>query len=255
MIKNVLKNLGLNEKEISVYLSSLQLGPQPASVLAKSSGLNRSTAYVILESLFKKGVISQFVKAEIKYFSVISPQNLVSYVERNISDMRKTKDDLISIIPEFLAMTNSINAKPKVGFFEGVMGAREVYEEISNIKSDIYSICIYELSFKAEKSSPSLVIKPENLLKRILNGSHAKSVIFANKKNIQSAKKYFSKNSKNTKILTNQSFPKELEIHIYGNKTAFFVYNQNDVLGVVIEDKIIIQAMKEIFKMIGRNEE
>src|SRR3989339_585321 len=120
MIEEILRNVGLSDKEIEIYLSALKLGPQPASVLARSAGLNRTTTYAILETLFRKGLISQFIKAEIKYFSVISVDNLVSFVERKINDLRRTKTDLEILIPQIMSYINPESSKPRVVFLENL---------------------------------------------------------------------------------------------------------------------------------------
>ena len=56
--KEKLQELGLSEKEARVYLALFELGPSVVSGLAKKAGINRSTTYVILETLAKRGLVS-----------------------------------------------------------------------------------------------------------------------------------------------------------------------------------------------------
>jgi sugar-specific transcriptional regulator TrmB len=54
-MKEKLEKLGFSSKEADVYISLLELGSAIVSDVAKKAGINRSTAYVLLESLAKKG--------------------------------------------------------------------------------------------------------------------------------------------------------------------------------------------------------
>ncbi len=62
MYEKELQNLGLTEKEARTYLASLELGPETAQNIAKKTGINRATTYVQIESLKKRGLMSEFEK-------------------------------------------------------------------------------------------------------------------------------------------------------------------------------------------------
>ena len=55
-----LTNLGLKDKEASVYLSCLELGPSPVQPIARKAKVVRATTYVILESLMNMGLVTKF---------------------------------------------------------------------------------------------------------------------------------------------------------------------------------------------------
>jgi|SRR3989344_829968 len=57
-----LQALGLSEKEAKVYLAALVLGPDTVQNIAKKAGINRPTAYLQIESLKEKGIISEVEK-------------------------------------------------------------------------------------------------------------------------------------------------------------------------------------------------
>ena len=65
-MKEKLEKLGFSPKEADVYISLLELGSAVVSDVAKKAGINRSTAYVLLESLEKKGFVSVSEKDNIK---------------------------------------------------------------------------------------------------------------------------------------------------------------------------------------------
>lgn len=56
LIRN-LTEFGLSDKEARIYLALLELEIATAFDTAKHAGINRSSTYVVLESLKKKGLV------------------------------------------------------------------------------------------------------------------------------------------------------------------------------------------------------
>lgn len=59
MINELLAKIGLNDKEIQVYLTVLQQGKISPAALSKVVGLNRTTVYSVAKELVSKGLISE----------------------------------------------------------------------------------------------------------------------------------------------------------------------------------------------------
>ena len=56
--KKILKQIGLTENEIQVYLTLLKIGSSGVSTIAEHSGLYRPYVYDTLERLQEKGLVS-----------------------------------------------------------------------------------------------------------------------------------------------------------------------------------------------------
>ena len=54
-----LKTLGLNQKEASIFLASLELGPATISDIARRSNIKRTTVYNLIEPLLQKNLVSK----------------------------------------------------------------------------------------------------------------------------------------------------------------------------------------------------
>ena len=67
LIEN-LEKFGLSKKEASVYLALLGLGPSLVSDISDKAKMNRSTTYVILESLADLDLVTVFEKNKIKIY-------------------------------------------------------------------------------------------------------------------------------------------------------------------------------------------
>lgn len=82
MFEKFLEELGLSDKESKVYLALLEVETDSVIDLAKKTDINRTTIYPVLESLSKKGLISEVkVDKKIRY-AAESPERLETYVER-----------------------------------------------------------------------------------------------------------------------------------------------------------------------------
>ena len=54
MIVENLRQFGLNDKEIQVYLSLIASGPTPARIIASQAKVNRGTTYDILKKMVEQ---------------------------------------------------------------------------------------------------------------------------------------------------------------------------------------------------------
>ena len=80
--KQLLKKAGFSEKEIDVYLALLAQGQAVASDIAEQASINRSTTYVILDALAKRGLVETINRGGVAMFTAGPPENLVKYFER-----------------------------------------------------------------------------------------------------------------------------------------------------------------------------
>lgn len=115
-----LKNLGLSEKEVLVYLALLQLGSATPYQVAKKSGIKRPTAYVIAEELVKKGLIVHIPGEEKKRYIAKNPDAFFEEQEEKLAMARK-------ILPELRSYQKNVAEKPSILYFEGLEGLHQAY--------------------------------------------------------------------------------------------------------------------------------
>lgn len=116
-----LKNLGLSEKEVLVYLALLQLGSATPYQIAKKSGIKRPTAYVIAEDLIKKGLIVHVPGEEKKRYIAKSPE---AFIEEREEKLMAAKQ----ILPELKSFQKNSTQKASIMYFEGMEGLKQAYQ-------------------------------------------------------------------------------------------------------------------------------
>ena len=140
-LKEFLAEYGLSDKESLVYLSMLELGPASVQDIAKKSGVNRATTYVMIESLKRRGLMSTFDKGKKTMFVAESPERLKRLIEKDMRLIQEKEDRLKEALPSFLALYNSSTEdKPNVRFFEGEEGLRTVREIYLQTRGEILTI-------------------------------------------------------------------------------------------------------------------
>ncbi len=237
----ILEEIGLNQKEARVYLSSLELGQDTAYNIAKASGLKRATVYFVLEGLLEKGLVSLRKTRKATYYSVISPDKLLAYLERK-------QEQLKNILPDLQQKYDQQPTKPIIHVFEGKEGLLQVYNEVTIYLNKSKEVLYYgsmqhweQEGFETELDLWIQTMKNKrSIVREILS------------KNDPEAKKYAKR------ILANGNpnhrirfLPDNLEYYdndnmIYGDKIAIFSVGKS-VFVTIIESKNIADSYRTLF--------
>ncbi|MEI7425564.1 MAG: helix-turn-helix domain-containing protein [Candidatus Moraniibacteriota bacterium] len=125
MLFHDLENLDLSANEAKVYLAALELGETSVERLSKKSGVKRTTVYLAVESLGKKGLISQSKRKNKAFYYAENPQKIKNKLEEKIEAANR-------LMPQLLSITNLIDKKPVIRFFDGEEGIKEVFRDFAN---------------------------------------------------------------------------------------------------------------------------
>lgn len=124
-----LTTFGLDKKEAQLYYASLQIGENSVAVLAKNAGINRSTAYVLLEKLVEKRFFIEGFKFGKKTFRPLTPKEVKAKLKRDQDRFAKKINHWEAKIPELEAVTLRSFSEPKVRFYRGEDGMSKIYDE------------------------------------------------------------------------------------------------------------------------------
>jgi len=240
-----LKKLGLSDKEAKLYLTSLQRGPETAPTLAKLSDIVRPTAYVIIEGLVKKGLMSSTEKSKKTLFTAESPEHLLSLIRLQKKEIEEKEREIFKLIPQLELLANIKGEKPKVRVFEGKEGLKAVIENILKSKTKIiYSFMPSDELFEI---FPPDEHKEYMASPRVKKGIKGKLIYTSKKGHIYKEKD--PQNLREATFIDKKKFPFNCGIDIYGNNVAFYTY-KGVIMGVVIENEDIAMTMKTVFDMI-----
>ena len=126
-----LKKLGLSDKEAAVYEASLELGEATVQQIAKKSGVARATTYLILDSLMKRGLVSQYSQDHKTKFVPEPPTQLERFLHRQEEELHERQADLGRLLPKLQAFMGASDQRPVVRYFTGVEGLRTMRAEMT----------------------------------------------------------------------------------------------------------------------------
>lgn len=235
MLIDVLKNLGLNDKEAKVYLANLELGSAPVSDISKKAKINRVTTYDILEKLIHKGFINYMTKNKIKYFDAIKPDTIYKITKQKTDDFKKALPDLKRLHGE--------TAHPRIRYFEGLNGIKAIYQETLTAKTEILN---YANSEEIRTHWPEY--DKEYVEKRAEKGIFLKGIAPLDEAGLKvhsEDKKY----NRNIRLIPRNKYGFSNEINIYDNKVSIISFNEG-LIGMIIESNEIADTQRVIFKMV-----
>ena len=236
-VSQILKNSGLSDSEARVYAALLEMGEANIAQITKKSGVNRSSVYLVLDSLREKGV-ARAVKKQKTLFYAEDPRKI-------LDDLSAKKTLLENSMPEILASFALLDKKPEIRYFEGEKGIKEIYKdfllhennEILAFNSDDYRnffdedfLLSYFIPERKKKKIWTRAIYPETeLLKNLATNDI----------------EHFRK----SKFISNEKFHLEMGLYLYGsNKVAIISYR--DGFGAIIISKALFNSWKSIFEVL-----
>lgn len=233
----MLEQFGLNGKKADVYLAALELGSSSVIDIAKKAGIKRTTCYDILLDLMNEGLISETSKGKKRMFVGEDPEK----IQRNL----KNKERLFSeILPQLQSIHNIRGSKPKIKFYEGKEGLKEVYADTLRYKTETVGFASDDV-VKAMGMEWSM----EYLARRKRAGIWARAIIPETE---FMKDKFLSKDVeqlRTTKAIDPKKYPFTIEINIYGhNKVALM--SAKEEIGLIIEGSEIHNTMKLIFQLV-----
>jgi HTH-type transcriptional regulator, sugar sensing transcriptional regulator len=236
---DVLKQMGLEEKQANVYLALLELGTASVQGIANKAGIKRPTTYLVLDELEKKGLVS-LVPQKKALYTAESPEYL-------IAELNKRQELLKRFLPDMLALYNAKKEKPQVQLFWGKEGVSQVYAKIfesdqvwffGNIRgvSKIYPEGLDEFTKRVEKSD----VRVRDILTRTPEDE-------AYAYNVERKGNY------ETRFL-----PKELDAPmdsaVAGDRVVFFSFSPQ-IFCVMITSKEVSRSLKSMYELAWRSAE
>lgn len=236
-----LTNLGLNEKEAKIYLAALELGKSPVQKISQKAGINRATAYVIIEALSKKGLMSSYTEGKKQFFVSESPEKLNLLFREQVMEIQRKQEYLDKLLPELKSLKPSDSDGPVVRYFEGKEGLRAMSEEFYITDHKEKSLMFYSYDLLKECFSEEELKQMQS--RRQKQNIKVKSIINDQKKELKTdAQKY---------IIQKKDYPITTDIAIFEDKVRM-VPQKGSLMGVVIQHKEIANTLKTLFELAWR---
>jgi len=241
MITNDLEKLGFTAEEVKAYIALLETGGGFASTIARKAQAHRVTTYNTLENLQKKGYVRVSKQAGIKFYYPVNPKVILNQIE-NTYNTAKT------LIPELIDLQNTSSFKPKIQFFEGEEGIKDIFNDILDNEGEVLGYTNFQMaeeimkSFLQEYNEKAFKLKKKH---RLLcpNDEFHKTFIPKNLSERLNAGilEIFAVNPEQFSFKNMQ--------YVYADKVATVSMDKDEKIGVIIESKTNAETNKSIFNL------
>lgn len=121
--KEALKNLGLSDQEVGIYLALLRLGGSRASLVAKDLGMKRTTVYPILKQLARKGFLKVYFRQNTRFYYAVKPQAVSALFQKKIHAFE-------NIIPRLQSLEQKNTEAAGLRFIETLDELKHFYRNV-----------------------------------------------------------------------------------------------------------------------------
>ena len=244
-----LRNFGLNESEIKVYLYLVTHGESIVSIISKRLEMKRATCYQTLEGLEKKEFVTTFMKNNVTHFDAIEPDDIVALCEQRVSHMQILRRKAESLNAEFERLRRAgsmptLEVKGKVKYYEGLDAVTDLIDETLNEKCK-EQLCFGLNTYHSELAGDDWGRYTQ---KRVRKGMKVKSI----QPDTQSAVEYKSRDKqelRETKLVPHDTFPGQCEINVIGDLIALISTSGAQPMGMKLRSKELAQGLSSLFKL------
>ncbi len=246
MLENLLFELGLDEKEVIIFLKINELGSTKASDIAREVELPKTTVIEKLYSLENRGLVSKTKDKNSFTFRPEDPEILLLELVRKEKAIEQLKKGVNQAVLELKSKRKQVKL-PKVKYFEGKEGLKQLYEDTLNSETEIVAYGNFEAEIdylgdyiwdyweKRSKLGIELIgLIPDNRTNRQM-------AVETNRRHLRTTFAYDSK------------YATPLEIDVYDDKVIFVSFKE--AFGVMVESEVIAGAMRNLLALARKSSE
>ncbi len=246
MVKQALKQIGLTEGEIKIYLALLDIGSSSVGRIIKTSGISGSKTYEVLDRLLNKGLVASVIKNNVKHFEASSPERILSYLDEKGEEIKKEKIEVQKIIPD-LILKQKGTRKSEAKIFTGWEGMKTANEDILQTLKKGEEWLSMGLTEQPESWEIYFTKKQEERAKKgivhrqLLNEKY-KSLYENRKKLVHTMFRFLP-----------QDFEMPTSIEIYGSKVLIFILVKESPMVIMIESKEVADSFRKYFELMWKS--
>lgn len=242
MFEKYLQEIGLNEKEAIVYLALLQVDSDSVVNIAKKTKIKRPTVYIVLESLAKKGLVSEVEIGKKTHYAAEPPERLETFVEQQRLAIVETAKRIVDIIPQIKRVQRDLGERPVLKYFDGKEAAFQdslAFFLPSGSKEDtgyfVFNRDLIENVFSQKEIEAIAQDRPKRKIKAV-------SVYNYSRRELQS-----DDLSDRTRVDL-KDFPIKCDLSVYDDRVQFVTLTKR-ISSIFIQSRDVADTLKTLVKL------
>lgn len=243
-IKNLLKNIWLENNESKVYLEFLKSWTNWVTNIANKIWLPRTTTRFACDSLVRKWFLILSKKWNTQFFTAENPSKIKILLQVQKNELEENEEELENLMPEIVKLKNPFTNFPKFSFYEWIDWIKKVLEDSLSSKETIDTyVDIDSLIENLSEIDAEYMDKREELWikkRAILSDS------WKTKKYVKTEIEEHNLNE--IKYLDTEKYDMHLSFMIYDWKISYITMENWSFVWVIIKDRSIYEFHKNIFQ-------
>lgn len=243
-MKDLLNQIGLNDKESELYLLLLKSPKQTAQQLADATGIKRTNVYRLLDELAEQRLVV-VEENPIRKFSAAEPQIFNEILKDRQQKIKQTAHSLKSAMPSLRSQYSLSLDKPGVVHMAGTEGFERLLEDMVNSDTEVLIVG----SNDQPTDDITLNRFQELLLKRKENRVKTR-ILFHDGEHRELITKKFEERGFEVRFIGTTPF--KGEVALYENNVSFTVYDPS-LITTVVTNVHIADTMRLLFEQLWQN--
>jgi len=238
MNTKILKEIGLTDSEIKVYLALLELGSSKKGPIVKKAAITSSKIYEVIDKLIERGLAGYVVKDKVKYFNAAPPSRIKDYLKEKENQIKQQENELDKLLPSLELKQKLTEKGTDAEVYRGWRGMQTVYNNLLESLKPKEGFYIFGASkgmdtkrVKSFYTRFNEKVKQKKLKANIIFNENARGNILNVEKNAKV--KYLDHTTPS-------------EILIYKNKTAVVLLEKEPLI-IIIRSESIAKSFKAYF--------
>lgn len=235
--KGILREIGLTNYEVEVYLALITNGQMSAYELAEKAGLYRQVTYDTLKRLGEKGFVSFVIEGKTKLFKAIDPELILEFLNEKTENFKQ-------ILPELRDINESSKQPLSVETYKGDNVVRIALRDIINaLKESGGEILCTAVDESVPFSQYETIV--EQYERDLLEYKIKERVIIK-----EGTKGLFHKGTSSYKKVPEKFFNQN-PVQIYGDNVQIIVWGNPDYL-IIIRNKGVADSYRKQFELLWK---
>lgn len=129
MLEKIFNDFGLTNYETKIYLALIEIGEATTGQILKKASIHSGKIYQILESLKKKGFVSEITKNRVKKYFSVEPNQILEFFEKKRESIQKQEESFKEILPKLIKKIGENKEKTQIEIFTGLVGMKKAFEK------------------------------------------------------------------------------------------------------------------------------
>ena len=251
MYTEYLKQLGLDDKEIAVFLAVLERGKVLPATVATITNINRSTVYSVAKELARKGLLQIDTTTEPSYLVIESESVLENLYKQDMRKIEERKQVVASAMDALSSIPKSKHySVPKVKFYNEHEMRNALYDRLPIWAES--SIQINEPSWwgfqdvSLVDTFPEWIVNHYDIIPKAVS-TH----MFTNAKPAEKdIHEKVADDRRVVKYLNDEKHEFTATQAVLGDYIVYVMTNEKPYYMIEIHDRVMAHNLREVFKML-----